>query len=62
MNNYCCDVKVPSGEIKCDDKLKNKIKKVLFDANTGKVYDENKNYLGMGEMKDRMLIIKQNKL
>lgn len=44
-------------KIKCDVRIKNRVRKVFFDPATGKVFDKDKNYLGQGVYSNDILVI-----
>lgn len=55
--NLCSDITTFYKPEPCDGDLKGSIKKVLYNPETGHVFDENKNYIGQGELKDGVLKI-----
>jgi hypothetical protein len=49
-----------SKSIECNLNIQNKIKKIRFDLVSKKVFDEQDNYLGHGELNGHVLIITNN--
>ena len=47
----------PIPQVKCDVRIRNRARKVIYDPATGKVFDLNKNYLGQGELNGNILVI-----